>query len=231
MKEFKKYQYIQKIAKEVLQEITLSITCDSTEETIVDDCISLLKSKGITKTWYHNTPALVLLGSRSCLSVSGKDYIPGNEKVGATNLITIDLSPLDDDIWGDCARSIIIEDGKCISELLPIEYKNGIEAEIKLHEILKSYVDINTTFEGLYFHINNFMEKKGIINLDFMGNLGHSIEKRIEERIYIEKENNKKLSSIEFFTFEPHIRLKNGKWGFKHENIYYFKKNGKLSEL
>lgn len=33
-----------------------------------------------------------------------------------------------------------------------------------------------TTFEELYLHINKFITANGYINLDFMGNLGHSIE-------------------------------------------------------
>lgn len=66
---------------------------------------------------------------------------------------------------------------------------------------------------------------------EILGNLGHSIEKEKTERIYIEKNNSKKLSSVNFFTFEPHIGQIGGKWGFKHENIYYFDDDGRIKEL
>ena len=63
-----------------------------------------------------------------------------------------------------------------------------------------------------------------------MGNLGHSIVKSKNERVYTEKGNHLPLSSVEYFTFEPHISIPNSKYGYKKENIYYFS-NGKIAEL
>ncbi|MCH5197999.1 MAG: hypothetical protein J1E34_03735 [Oscillospiraceae bacterium] len=65
---------------------------------------------------------------------------------------------------------------------------------------------------------------------EFFENLGHSIAKNKEERVYIEKGNHMLLSSVEYFTFEPHISVQNSKFGYKMENIYYFS-DGKLVEL
>lgn len=48
--------------------------------------------------------------------------------------------------------------------------------EEKLHRELLSFAKPETTFEELYLHINKFITANGYINLDFMGNLGHSIE-------------------------------------------------------
>lgn len=59
------------------------------------------------------------------------------------------------------------------------------------------------------------------MNFDFLGNLGHSIERRSGDRIYIEKGNKKKLSEVSYFTFEPHISKGNSEYGYKWENIYY----------
>jgi hypothetical protein len=78
---------------------------------------------------------------------------------------------------------------------------------------------------------NSLIENAGFQNLDFLGNLGHSIEKKSEDRRYIEKGNSSRLSDASFFTFEPHICATNSVWGFKHENIYYFNKDGILEEL
>ena len=92
-----------------------------------------------------------------------------------------------------------------------------------LHAEMKKYVRPETSFEALYHYINELIRHSGYENLDFMGNLGHSIVKNKEDRIYIEKGNQSKLCDVSFFTFEPHIRMQNFGYGFKKENIYYFK--------
>ena len=117
------YKKIQLIAKNVLDEIKSFIKPEISEKEIVEECKLLLKKHGIDETWYYDCPALVLLGSRSCLSVSGKNYVPSEEKVGKENLITIDLSPLKDGVWGDCSRSIVVEDGIVKSEKIFIILK------------------------------------------------------------------------------------------------------------
>lgn len=99
-----------------------------------------------------------------------------------------------------------------------------------LHAELRRFVTPDTSFEKLYFHINEVICRNGFVNLDFMGNLGHSIVTRKGDRIYIEKGNTAKLSDVKFFTFEPHICKNNSVYGFKKENIYYFE-DGILQEL
>ena len=74
------------------------------------------------------------------------------------------------------------------------------------------------------------IRKEGYINLDFMGNLGHSIVRKKYDRIYIEKGNQSKLGDVQYYTFEPHISVSGSKYGYKRENIYYFDK-GVLREL
>ena len=102
------------------------------------------------------------------------------------------------------------------------QWRNSLQFEEYLHEAMRSFVCRNTTFEELFFFINNLIREKGYINLDFLGNLGHSIVREKGQRIYIEKGNKTKLSEIEAFTFEPHISLPGGKYGYKMENIYTF---------
>lgn len=67
-------------------------------------------------------------------------------------------------------------------------------------------------------------------NLYFMGNLGHSIVKDKNDRVYTEKGNIQKIGDVKYFTFEPYISIPCSKYGFKKENIYYFE-NGKVVEL
>ena len=212
------YKKIQLIAKNVLDEIKSFIKPENTEKEIVEQCKFLLKKNGIGETWYYDCPALVLLGSRSCLSISGKDYEPSFEKVGNENLITIDLSPLKDGVWGDCSRSFVVEDGivKAENDIKKFEFLEGLKIERELH--------------NHFIELNEKIKSFGFENLDFNGNLGHTIEKDRNNRIYFEKDNDKKLTENMLFTFEPHIRMSGKKFGFKLENIYYFE-SGSVREL
>ena len=80
--EFYEYKKIQSIAKNVLDEIKNFIKPEISEKEIVEQCKFLLKKHGIDETWYYDCPALVLLGSRSCLSVSGKNELNMPDNTG-----------------------------------------------------------------------------------------------------------------------------------------------------
>ena len=68
-------------------------------------------------------------------------------------------------------------------------------------------------------------------NLDFAGNLGHSIILNCDDRVYVESANQITLGSVKFFTFEPHIAAIGSRWGFKYEQIYFFNSGGFLEAL
>jgi hypothetical protein len=48
--------------------------------------------------------------------------------------------------------------------------------------------------------------------LDFLGNVGHSIETHRDARRYVERGNSTPLGELEMFTFEPHVRQRGGRW-------------------
>ena len=102
--------------------------------------------------------------------------------------------------------------------------------EKKLHDKMTEIVSSDMTFEDLYYQMNDYIKDEGYINLDFMGNLGHSIVRRKDDRIYIEKGNRSKLGDVDYFTFEPHISVEGSKFGYKREDIYYFE-NGVIKKL
>ena len=79
MIEIEKYRAVQTIAKIVLAELASSLRATDSERTIADRAVELLAAQGITETWYYNCPAFVLLGSNSCQSISGREYVPGDE--------------------------------------------------------------------------------------------------------------------------------------------------------
>lgn len=222
---------VQAAAKSVLAQLVNNIAPTSTEASIARTAADILTQLGYPDTWYYDCPAFVLLGSRSLASVSGRDYQPSEETVGLQNLVTVDLSPRSGTLWGDCARSFYVEDGICRTLPLGDDFTRGYEAEQSLHGIMLRFVRPETTFNDLYELANESIIDAGFENLDFLGNVGHSICERRDQRLYIESGNNRCLGEVTCFTFEPHIRLRTGKWGYKHENIYYFDDDGAPCEL
>ena len=192
-------------------------------------CEEKLLELGADSFWYWDVGAFVFAGDETCVSVSGKQYVTSDRVIGNNDIITIDLSPQAGNIWGDYARTIIMENGKVVEDIGMIEnleWKRGLQMEEKLHAELLRFAMKETTFEKLYYHMNDFIVENGFVNLDFMGNLGHSIVKTKGDRVYIEKGNMTKLGDVKYFTFEPHIAFPDSKYGYKKENIYYFDENG-----
>lgn len=196
-------------------------------------CEDYMLSNGADSFWYWDVGAFVFSGNRTAISVSGREYKTDDIVIANNDIITIDLSPQNNNVWGDFTRTLIIEDGKlvrCIKHIQNNEWRNGLKMEEYLHEVMIRFVNEDTTFEELFYCINKEITKSGYVNLDFLGNLGHSIVKDKSKRIYIEKGNTEKLSAVDAFTFEPHISLPGSSYGFKKENIYRLN-DGILSEL
>lgn len=224
---------IQRIAIETIEYIKKNIYVGQSLKEIRKICEDKMLSLGVSSFWYYDIGAFIFAGEDTVISVSGKKYETADYQLKSNDIITIDLSPQYRNIWGDYARTIIIENGKVIdniNEISDLEWKNGLLFEEYLHNELKSFVLKDTTFEDVFFHMNDIIKSNGYVNLDFNGNLGHSIEKYKFKRKYIEVGNKRLLSSVNYFTFEPHISLKNGSYGFKKENIYYLD-NGVIKEL
>ena len=222
------YAMIQSIAKQTIEYIKKNIRPNENLLEIRKLCEEKMLELGADSFWYWDIGAFVFSGDETTVSVSGIQYLTSNRSIDNCDIITIDLSPQIGNIWGDYARTIIVENGIVVDEIEQIknsEWRTGLEMEEELHAELLRIVTKETTFEELYYHMNDYIVKKGFVNLDFMGNLGHSIEKAKGDRVYIEKGNTKKLSDVRYFTFEPHIAFPNSKYGYKKENIYYFEKD------
>lgn len=223
---------VQQIAKQTMSFLKSAIKVGMSLQELRQLAESKMLTLGATSFWYWDIGAFVFSGEETTLSVSGKHYRTANKVIKTNDIITVDLSPQVGNIWGDYARTIIIENGavvKDIDKISNVEWKNGLLMEEKLHLELLSVATPEMTFEELYFHINEFITANSYINLDFLGNLGHSIVTDKDDRIYIEKGNTATLGSVKYFTFEPHIGIKGSKYGFKKENIYSFE-NNKLVE-
>ena len=216
------YLRVQDIALQVLRDIVPFIKSGNRECGVVDVCTQLLEQYGAKDCWYHDVPALVLVGDRTTLSVPGRDYQPSDVAIRTNDLVTIDLSPTVNDFWGDCARSYIVESGSVKPPEKSSTLDYGIHTERELHALMIEIATPETSMHELYSLINQSIETMGYKNLDFRGNLGHTIEKHLDERRYIEANNQALLGDCDMFTFEPHICRTDENWGFKMENIYYF---------
>ena len=223
------YSRIQLAAKQTIEYIKKIIKPGMNLLEIRKFCEEKLLELGADSFWYWDVGAFVFAGDETTVSVSGKQYVTSDRVIGNNDIITIDLSPQVGNIWGDYARTIIVENGMVVENIGLIEnpeWKSGLQMEEKLHAELLRFATKETTFEKLYYHMNEFIVENGFVNLDFMGNLGHSIVKTKGDRVYIEKGNMTKLGDVKYFTFEPHISFPDSKYGYKKENIYYFDENG-----
>jgi len=228
-----KYREVQLIAKNTMAYIKSIIKPGVSLYELREKSEHKMIELGADSFWYWDVGTFIFSYDQTSISISGKNYKTPDYTVRENDIITVDLSPQHKNIWGDYARTIIIENGEVINNNENItnkEWQRGLWMEDRLHNELLNYATPDTTFEELYFHMNNLIISNGFINFDFMGNLGHSVVTEKSKRIYIEKGNKNKLSSINYFTFEPHIGLKNSYYGYKKENIYYFNNNS-LVEL
>lgn len=218
------YQQVQKIAKDTMEYARQHIRSGMNLLDIRRMCENKMLELGADSFWYWDIGAFVFAGDETIISVSGTKYKTSDRIIEENDIITIDLSPQNGNIWGDYARTIIIQNGTAVEpeDISDEEWKRGLLMEELLHGELFRFATPKTTFEELYYHMNRVIEENGFINLDFMGNLGHSIVRRKNDRIYIEKGNHTCLGDVAYFTFEPHISREGSKYGYKKENIYYF---------
>lgn len=224
---------VQQIAKKTIEYLKSQMKVGMSLQRLRQLAENKMSDLGATSFWYWDIGAFVFSGEDTTLSVSGKRYKTADKIIQENDIVTVDLSPQVKNVWGDYARTIIIENGAVVNDVNNIhncEWKSGLLTEERLHNELSAFATPETTFEKLYLHINNFIKANGFVNLDFLVNLGHSIVTNKDDRIYIEKGNTATLGSVKYFTFEPHIALPNGNYGYKRENIYYFE-NNKLVEL
>lgn len=228
--EFQKYKKVQEIAKTTIEYLKTFIETGITERQIAEEAEKFFRQNGIDSFWYYGIAALVYVGERTTLSVSGLQYQATDTKVKAEDIVTVDLSPTLDDCWGDFARTFIVQDGKVEENFIPSGMKEGLQREEELHKALQKMLKEDMTFHYAYVQMNQLIEHFGFENLDLHKNLGHTIEKNKVDRKYIEYGNMTEFKDVKFFTFEPHIRRIGGKFGFKREDIYYFE-DGKLQIL
>ena len=218
----------QQIAKDTLWETNDIIQVGMSEKDIYDIVSEKLLKKGSDAWWYHGIPCLVLLGRHSAVSV-GSEYKPTDDyRVGENDVITIDTAPTFKTGWGDYARTFFMENGRMSAYDNPSEskFKKGLDEEKYIHNFLLDHCSPDMTFETVFTILNDEINRMGFKNLDFKSNLGHTIEINQEDRLYLEKGNDRVIGEIgKPFTLEPHISYSDD-YGFKREDIYIITDHG-----
>lgn len=226
-----KHRRVQDIARATVNHLRTFIHEGQTEKNIAKEAEDHLKKNGVDGFWYYNIGAFVLVGERTLLSVSGRDYTgPTNATVRAADIVTVDLAPMIDGVWGDFSRTFVIDAGsvvavdsqKLVEKNVDKELSEGMQAEERLHAKLRQIARPGMTFDEVFHTMNNEIISLGFENIDFHNNLGHTIVSNIAHRTFIESGSNVAVDDAGLFTFEPHIKRKHGgRYGFKREDIYY----------
>ena len=125
-----------------------------------------LLENGADSFWYWDVGAFIFAGEETAVSVSGKDYQVADRIVQKNDIITVDLSPQKNCIWGDYARTLVFEDGVLCHEISRIkknEWRNGLKMEEYLHITLMEMAAPDMTFEELYCFMNDLSVKKDFL--------------------------------------------------------------------
>ncbi len=222
----------QDIAKKCLEHMKDFLVPGLNRDRIHEECRRFMSELGSQGWWIHDDPALILFNDLTAYSGAGlPDYT--DKTVEENDLISIDVAPMIETGWGDLARSFVMEEGKIIDwkESKNDEIREGMEMEMKLHELFVSFVDEDTTYEQLHSHIDSFVKQNGYHNCDYHGNYGHSIENDPKDRVTIDIGRKKVIAQYDKpITFEPHICKNGGSIGIKHEDMYVFFE-GKMRKL
>ena len=111
------YSEVQKIAKDTIEYIKTKLTAGMKLTDIRKLCENKMLASGADSFWYWDIGAFVFSGDDTTISVSGREYVTSERIIAPEDIITIDLSPQNDNIWGDYARTIILEDGKVVDDI------------------------------------------------------------------------------------------------------------------
>ena len=145
-----RYAAMQQLAADTMQFIQSYIQVGQTVDQIKTLCETYMLAHGAQSFWYYDVGALVFHHPDTLLSVSGREYVPAHTWIQSNDMITIDLSPQRRRIWGDFARTFVVQNGQVVRRLDDIreaEIRNGLRFENQLHAELRRFVDRNTTFE------------------------------------------------------------------------------------
>lgn len=111
------YKEVQQIARETIEYAKTFIKPRMNLLKVRKLCEQKMLGLGVDSFWYWDIGAFVFAGDETTVSVSGKQYVTSDRIIENNDIITIDLSPQAGNIWGDYARTIIVENGKVVEDI------------------------------------------------------------------------------------------------------------------
>lgn len=206
-----------------MSDLSLTLRVGLSETEIINTCKAIIAKHGIQEFWYYNVPVMVAIGDQTLESMSGKHIRPGDRTIQVNDFLTVDLSLGIDSHWGIYAKSFAVEGSIVKADHFDTDELRELKCIVdSLHQDMRRIVVPEMTFHDFYHEILNYVNSYNVVQLDFKSNFGHSIEKQLDDRIYIENAQMMTLAEKNIFSFEPHVRFKNGNFGVKNADIYYF---------
>jgi len=117
------YKQVQGIAKETMEYAKQHIKAGMNLLDVRRMCEEKMLELGADSFWYWDVGAFVFSGDETIVSVSGTEYVTSDRSIDENDIVTIDLSPQNKGIWGDYARTLIVQNGIVVDE----ENINNIE--------------------------------------------------------------------------------------------------------
>ena len=92
---------VQKIAKMTIQYAKEIIKPGMSLIDLKNDLEKKMLELGADSFWYWDIGAFVFAGDETTISVSGKQYVTSDRTIAENDIVTIDLSPQCENIWGE----------------------------------------------------------------------------------------------------------------------------------
>ena len=177
------------------------------EHSIAELVEKSLRKFNLTEYWY---PTLVYIGECTGKPVSRRIHLPSDVIILKPNdIICIDVTPLDDTVWGNWCKTYAIGENQFYNELC-------IDCNVIVKDLYNLAKSNECTIGNIIDLFNDLLMGKGYSSLGPYGSLGHTIFQvpswskvesfNAEERIMItEKYRNYLLKDLDIISIEPQI--------------------------
>ncbi len=103
------YSTMQNLNKATIKHIAGIIKVGMNLQDIKALCENYLLEHGADSFWYWDVGAFVFAGDETAISISGRDYKATDRTIQENDIITIDLSPQKDNIWGIMQEHLLLK--------------------------------------------------------------------------------------------------------------------------
>lgn len=197
----------QRLAIQVAEEFAESVQPGMTERETHDAIDARVIELGGIGVW---TPTVVGfgIGTLSCFPTD----VPSNRPLWNIDLGTIDVHPITQDgWWGDCTRTLI-RGGN-------VPQQQALNAVEGIHEGLLASARAGMRACDWYAEFRSALEPTGLVLLDRLGNIGHSLTQDSSYDLgYIDAYNTTVMTGA--WAVEPFIG--NHLYGVKREDVVWF---------